>query len=428
VVNWLRAAPELEAKTLFEYLLEQHPGKYEEGQLRTFQRRVRQWRASEGPEKEVFFPQVHRPGEAMQTDFTHGGCLKVTVRGEPLDHLLCHTVLPYSNWEHVTVCRSESLWALKRGVQDAVFHLGRVAEFHQTDNSTAATHDLRNGMRGFNEEYKALMRHLGMKPRTIAIGESHQNGDVESLNGVLKRRLNQHLLMRGSRDFDSVEAYEYWVQDVLAKANKARNRRISEDMSAMRAVQVKRLPDWSETKVRVTNWSTINVKRCIYSVPSRLIGEQVTARVYDDRVEVYYGGKHQLTAQRLLGTSRHHIDYRHVVQSLIRKPGAFRLYRYREDLFPSLTFRKTYDRLHEKYSDRKADIQYVRILHLAASTMETEVESALELIQEEGIIPCAEVVRELVEPRRVEVPDLHVPTVSLTEYDALLSNGQEVLG
>ena len=418
----LRAAPELEAKALFEDLVERHPGKYEEGQLRTFQRRVRQWRASDGPPKEVYFPQEHRAGEAMQTDFTHCGCLEITIEGEHFGHMLCHAVLPYSNWSWATVCQSESMAALRRGVQEAVYRLGRVPKYHQTDNSTAATHDLRNGKRDFNEGYKALMRHLGMEPRTIAVGESHQNGDVESLNGALKRRLTQHLLLRGSREFASVEAYESWVGGVLEKANGLRVKRTKEDLESMRPLQVKRLPEYSEEKPLVTTWSTIKVRKCIYSVPSRLIGERVTVRVYDDRIEVYYSGGHQLTTERLHGTGRHRVDYRHLVWSLIRKPGAFRRYRYREDLYPSLVFRRAYDELGKLYSDRKADLEYIRILHLAASTMESEVEAALQLLQDEQQPPYADSVKALVAPRQVEVPDLPAPEVELSEYDQLLEH------
>ncbi|MCP3958715.1 MAG: transposase family protein, partial [bacterium] len=158
----LADAPELEAKALFDDLLERKPDRYHEGQLRTFQRRVQQWRAQEGPPKEVFFAQEHRPGEAMQTDFTSANELGITIAGEPFDHLLCHNVLPYSNWEWATSCFSESLRALQRGVQAAVFRLGRRPAWHQTDHSTAATHQLSPGKRGFNAEYEGLMRHLGM--------------------------------------------------------------------------------------------------------------------------------------------------------------------------------------------------------------------------------------------------------------------------
>jgi hypothetical protein len=130
-MEMLEAAPTLEAKTVFEYLCEKYPDAHQEGQLRTFQRRVREWRALSGPPKLVFFPQEHRPGEAMQTDFTHLGELRLTVRGEPIREILCHQVLPYSNWEWGTLCLSESLLALRRGLQSALFELGRVPRFHR---------------------------------------------------------------------------------------------------------------------------------------------------------------------------------------------------------------------------------------------------------------------------------------------------------
>jgi hypothetical protein len=193
----LMDAPELEARTLFEDLMARRPGIYQDGQLRTLQRRIKVWRAQQGPDKEVFFPQEHIPGEAMQTDFTHGTELNVTIQGQPFPHLLCHAVLPYSNWEWATVCQSESMLALRRGIPAALVQLGRVPRFHQTDNSTAATHEIRaegdalegaNGRpegrrkRGFNEDYLTLMRHYDMQPRTIGVRKSEQNGDVESLN------------------------------------------------------------------------------------------------------------------------------------------------------------------------------------------------------------------------------------------------------
>jgi hypothetical protein len=422
----LADAPELEAKTLFELLVASKPGKYQPEQLRTLQRRVREWRATEGPDKEVFFAQVHRPGEAMQTDFTNGNELCVTIGGEPLEHLLCHPVLPYSNWEWATICRSESMAAIKRGVQAALFQLGRVPVFHQTDNSTAATHDLATGKRGFNDDYRAMVEHFGMKPRTIEIGESHQNGDVEALNGAMKRRLLQHLLVRGHRDFESVDAYERWVQAILEKANRLRATKVAEELAAMRQLSVQRLAEYSEVFVPVTSWSTIRVSRNTYSVPSRLIGERVRARIHDDRVEVFYGGQHQLTVERLLGSNGHRINYRHIIWSLVQKPRAFALYRYREELFPSLIFRRAYDALVEKLAARGADIEYLRILHLAASTMESEVEAALQLLLTDGALSSAEQVKALVSPSKHDVPVLEVPKVDLRGYDDLLEGRAEV--
>jgi len=418
----LKDAPDLEAKTLFELLMGSRPEQYQPGQLRTLQRRVREWRATEGPEKEVFFAQAHRPGEAMQTDFTSANELEVTIASEPFPHLLCHPVLPYSNWEWATVCRSESLAAIQRGVQAALFRLGRVPEFHQTDNSTAATHDLPTGKRGFNQDYVTLMEHLGMKPRTIEVGESHQNGDVEALNGALKRRLLQHLLVRGGRDFESVAAYEGWLQEVLVKTNALRATKLQEEFAAMRPLKAARLAEYTEEKVLVTSWSTIRVKHNAYSVPSRLRGETVRVRVYEDRLEILYGEKQQLSVERLRGRFGHRINYRHIIWSLVQKPGAFARYRYREELFPTVIFRRAYDILAERHAAWGGDIEYLRILHLAASTMESEVEAALQLLLADGSLSSVEQVKALVLPARPQVPTLAVPEVDLSRYDALLSS------
>ncbi len=421
VVAMLEEAPELEATTLFDHLLGRQPDVYAPGQLRTLQRPIRQWRAQRGPEREIFFPQAHRPGEALQTDFTHATALGVTIGGEPFAHLLCHSVLPYSNWEWATVCHSESLAALRRGVQSTLFRLGGVPAFHQTDNSTAATHDLRTGARGFNAEYLTVMAHFSLTPRTIAIGAKEQNGDIEASHGVLKRRLRQHLLLRGSPDFPSIEGYEQWLWEKLDAANRLRQAKLDEELAVLRPLAVTRLPEYRPETAVVTSWSTIRVRRNSYSVPSRLIGEAVRVHVYEPRLEVYHGGVSQLTVERLRGEGGHRINYRHVIWSLVQKPGAFARYRYREDLFPSLTFRRAYDALTAQRDPWKADLEYLRLLHAAASTMESAVEHAMEQALAAGQCPDADTVKRLVAPPHITVPDLAVPTVDLGSYDALLT-------
>lgn len=427
----LKDAPELEAKALFEHLLGGDPSKpikYDPGQLRTFQRRVKQWRATEGPDKEVFFAQEHRPGEAMQTDFTSGNELAITIRGVPFEHLLGQSVLPYSNWQWATRCRSESLMAMKRQLQESLFKLGRVAKYHQTDNTTAATHDVPSLKRDYNRDYEKLVKYFGMEPRTIAVGKKEQNGDVEAQNGALKRRLKQHLLLRGSRDFDSEEDYEAWVQQVCEQANQLRCKKVAEELAVMRKVKVNRLLEYTEEHMTVSGWSTIRIKHNSYSVPSRLIGETVRVRVYENRLEVWYGGEWQLTMERLLGRNKHHIDYRHIIWSLVQKPGAFERYKYREDLFPTLTFRRAYDALAAALTGWDADVDYLRILHLAASTMEAEVEAALDLLLEQSEVPRIERVKTLVLPSETEVsvPSMPVYEVDLADYDDLLG-GSEVV-
>ena len=425
----LRSTPELEAKTLFEVLQEEHPDRYEEGQLRTLQRRVKQWRAAHGPDREVVIAQRHRPGEAAQTDFTSTSELAVTIAGQVFAHLLCVLVLPYSNWQWATICASESMTALRRGVQRALFQLGRVPEWHQTDCSTAATHKIpdgqaafvEDGKRPFNAEYLALMRHYGIKPRTTEVGAKEQNGDVEAGHGVLKRKLEQALLVRGSRDFESVEAWQAFVDGVTRKANAARGKRVAEDLAAMRELDVAKLPEYVEDEVSVSEWSTVRVRHNAYSVPSRLMGEWVRVRVYEDRIEVRFADEIQLACERLRGRNGHRIDYRHVIWSLVRKPGGFARYVYREEMFPSLAFREAYDAIQMARPGTKGDLEYLRILHLAASTMESDVVTALALLKMSDKPVTADAVRELVATQApVEVPALAPPPVDLAEYDALL--------
>ncbi len=426
----LRVTPELEAKTLFELLQQQYPGRYEDGQLRTLQRHVKRWRAAHGPDREVVLAQQHRPGEAAQTDFTHATELGVTIGGQLFVHLLCVVVLPYSNWQWATVCLSESLLALRKGVQRALFQLGRVPRYHQTDGSTAATHKIPEGQaehvegtqRPFNADYVALMRHLGMTPRLIELGEKEQNGDVEAANGAIKRRLDQALFVRGSRDFESVDAWQAFIDEAQRKANANRGRRVAEDLAAMRELDVAKIPEYVEEDVQVSEWSTVRVKHCAYSVPSRLIGEWVRVRIFEDRLEVRFADELQLACERLRGRNLRRIDYRHVIRSLVRKPGGFARYVYREEMFPSRVFREAYDAIQVAQPGTKGDLEYCRILDLAASTMETDVAAALTQLQTAGTPITADAVKALraTPPASIDVPALAPPAVNLADYDALL--------
>jgi transposase len=427
---WLRQklaqTPGLEAKTLFELLQEHKPGVYEDGQLRTLQRKVKHWRASEGPDKEVFFAQAHRPGEAAQLDFTHATELQVSIMGVAFAHLLCHVVLPFSNWEWVTVCLSESFAALRRGLQSALFRLGHHPQRLQTDNSTAATHKVGDIARGFNRDYVAMLAHFDMKPRATGIGEKQQNGDVEASHRCLKSRIEQRLLVRACRDFESIEAYERWLaEDPVERGNRGRRERLTQELAVMPKLNAARLPEFKELDVKVTSWSTIRVDHNAYSVPSRLIGETLRVRIYEQKLLVYFAQTAPIEIERLTGRNGHRINYRHIIWSLVQKPGAFARYRYREDLFPSLMFRRAYDEVVGSTPTTKKDLEYLRILHLAAATSEREVETALALVLDARRVPEVDGIKELIgRPQRPgETPQLKEVAVDLADYDLMLDVG-----
>jgi hypothetical protein len=359
----------------------------------------------------------------MQTDFPHTRELKLTLNSANYAPLFCHSVLPCSGWRSVTLTRSESAIGLIKGVQVAVFKLGSVPVWHQTDNSTGATHRVGSGGREFNDDYSDAMTHLGMKPRTIAVGKKEQNGSVEAHNGALKRLLEQHLLLRGSRDFKTEAVFEQWLADIVEQSNSARAKRVAEDIEAMKPVRVEKLRVFREYRCRVTRNATVNIKENLYSLPPRLMGQLVDVRVYEDRVEIYFARQLVRSRPRLLGQQKHDIDYRHVIWSLVRKPGAMERYHYRDCLFPTLTFRRAYEAHQKANPGTKGDAEYLRLLHLAASNLESEVGAAVELLLDANRLPDAIAVRDLMTPERPPVPELKAEDVELTDFDALLQGG-----
>jgi hypothetical protein len=422
VEQMLSEAPELEAKTLFAWLSEQSPGKYQEGQLRTLQRRVSDWRAL-NQEKVAVLAQVHHPGEVLQSDGTWLNELEITIAGEAFDHILIHCVLPYSNWEWGAIAQSESLVAYQRALQKTFFKLGAVPCHHQTDNASAVTYQVRGqkGKRDYNPGYLALLNHFGLQPRRIHIGCPEQNGDVESSNGGLKRALHQHLLLRGSRDFATLDAYEQFIEKVMAQRNQGRQTRLTEEMAVMQPLTAQALPAYREVRVKVNRAGLIRMQNNSYSVPTSLIGHQVTVRIYEWHIEVYYRQKKVETMTRLVGQKKCQINYRHLIDSLLRKPGGFRNYRYREFLFPSLVFRQAWEQLEQWYSPRKADLTYLRVLRLAARHSESEVVAALRLLLGNTTRWNELDVEQLVHPQMMaKTPMVAPPVINLSQYDRLL--------
>ena len=426
VEEMLVGAPELEAKTIFEWLCEKRPGKYQEGQLRTLQRRIADWRALHRG-KAAVLEQVHYPGEVLQTDGVWLTELGVTIQGEPFKHMLIHSVLTYSNWEWGRIAQSESLAAIKSGVQSTLRKLGYVPQIHQTDNSSAATRILSaeeqeeaEGRRGYTVGYLEFVDHYGLEPRTTHLRSPHENGDVESSNGGLKRATEQHLLLRGSRDFENIEAYEAFLQQVMEKRNRGRQERLAEEMEVMKLLPTTSLVTSREERVEVSRSSLIRVLRNTYSVPTGLIGHTVKVRIHEWHLEVYYGTKLVETLPRLVGRRKHRINYRHLIDTLLRKPGGFRNYRYRDDLFPSLVFRQAWEQLNQWYAPRKADLTYLRVLSLAARTLESDVAGALELLLRAQEPWNESDVERFLELEAAPAPEITRGEVMLDVYDQLL--------
>jgi hypothetical protein len=350
------------------------------------------------------------------------GELGITIAGEPFGHLLYHFVLTYSNWESVMICPSESLESLRAGLQGALWKLGGVPTAHRTDNLSAATHELKEGQgRDFTKRYQKVLDHYNLKGTRNSPGRANENGDVESSNGHLKNAIDQQLRLRGSRDFASLSEYEAFVQECVASRNATRQERLAEERPHLQPLPEQALPAYTEAFATVSRNSTILVRKRHYTVPSRLIRCQLTVHLHVDVLELFYQGVRVDVLPRKVGKDKAHIDYRRIIHSLVRKPGAFRNYAFREYLYPQLEFRRAYDAL-VAYDDARADFEYVRILHLAAQDGEQAVVSVLEALRTEGVVPQYEIVRERVRGPRTPtgVPDVQIKAPDLSVYDRLL--------
>jgi len=412
----------LEARTILGELNRRHPGELSVRQLRTLQRRIRQWRALNGPDKEVFFPQEHPPGREAAYDFTNCDELGVTICGTPFDHLLFELALGFSGWRWPTVALSESYEALLLGVQEALWQLGGVMEVLRSDNLSAATHELPlSGGRALTRRYQGLLDHYGLQSTRISPSKAHENGVVEQAHRRTKSILAQMLVLRGSRDFAGVKEYERWVREMIEREhNVLLKDKLVEERRHLHELPAVALPAHTTFTVTVRRWSTIRVVNHTYSVPARLIGERVRVHLHHDHLEVYFAGRLVEQLPRLRGQRWARIDYHHVIWSLVKKPGAFARYRWREELFPSLVFRRSYDALRSFHGER-ADAQYVRILHLAAVSGEEAVERTLSELLEGGERFDADRVRLAVRPERPSVPTVAIGTPDLKVYDALLA-------
>ena len=419
--RYLEAAPEIEAKGLLAHLKIAKPEVAATVALRTFQRGIKVWRALNGPPKEVFFPQAHEPGRAAQFDWKRAGELGVTIAGAPFDHLLGHFVLPYSNWQRATLCFSESFVSLKTGVQAGYWSLGGVTAELWTDHSSTATHQIKRAddERVFNDAYQAFCRHLKIEPRTINVECPNEQGDVESAHRHLIRRLQTHLAIRGSNDFPDQAAYQDFLDQVCAGANRLRTAKVTEEIARLRPLPAQRYPETEQIGVSVTSGATVRLKQQTYSVPSKLIGLKLDAHLSENQIRFTYEGHEVCQLPRMQGT-KPQIDYRHVITWLVRKPGAFRGYIYREEMFPTVVFRQAYDRLCAT-EDRSADAHYLQVLELAATHGESEVADLLGACLRAGEVPRPELIAASLKAERPAPSDVAPFVPDLKTYDSLLT-------
>ncbi len=411
----------LEAKTIFEYLQRAYPGKYHDGQLRTLQRRIKAWKALYGPSKEVFFSQHYYPGQWACSDFTSMNKLNITIAQQPFEHIFYHFVLCYSNWQAGRICFSESFESLSLGIQDALWKLGGVPYLHRTDNLTSAVHKVGHPD-VYTDKYRGLASHYGFESSKTNPASPHENGDVERSNGLFKNAVDQSLIIRGSRNFDTMEQYRQFLQKIIGRMNQNCCKRFAEELDVLKNLPNLRYDDYETKTCKVSRGGTIRLLHNTYSAHSRLVGETVKVRVYADKLEIWYAQRHIETLPRLRGENGHYINYRHHIDRLVRKPGAFENYCYKDDLFPTSLFRIAYDILRDTCSIRQSSKEYLKILELAAKEDESLVNEALRLLINLEDQMSFEKVKEFIDSKQKapEPTDVYIEPVDINDYDMLL--------
>jgi transposase InsO family protein len=425
VVPLLRVDAQLNAVTLLEELQRRYPGDYDQGVLRTLQRRMRQWRATHGAEREVYFAQEHPPGRLGLSDFTVADDLAVEVSGLKFNHRLYQFALAHSGWRHaMVVVGGESFIALSAGLQGALWHLGGVPEEHRTDSLSAAFNNLAEE-KELTKRYADLCRHYGMRASRCNPGQSHENGSIESRNDSLKTALDQALRLRGSRCFDDQPAYEVFVEEIVQRFNNRVTKRLAIERPMLKMLPVRRTAEYEELPARVSKYAIFRVKSEQYTAPSQLIGHRLMVRQYAQHIECWLGGQCVLRRARAIREDgmRHAkgIDYRHLVAALQRKPGAFARWVLRDAAFPREVYKRTWERLAAGVPEREACKTMVGLLVLAAEGYEAQLAHELDQLIELDQLPDLLALTLLLAPLKSEVPNVMIELPSLAGYDQLLA-------
>lgn len=425
IVPLLERAPALMGVTVLEELQRRHPGRFGESVLRTLQRRMRAWRAQHGKEREIFFAQEHPPGRLGLSDFTVADELRICIGGVAFPHRLYQFSFAHSGWRHARVVQGgESFQALTSGLQEALWMAGGAPEEHRTDSLSAAFNNLAE-QEELTRRYRQLCEHYAMRASRNNRGESHENGPIEARQGSLKRALEQALLLRASREFADLPSYEQFLAETVRRLNARCARAWEVERARLRPLPARRTVDFEEIDVRVSKFGVFSAKSALYSVPSRLAGHRLKVRLYSAHLEAWLGGVKVFECERLYASSasRHpkRIDWRHMLPSLKRKPGALARWVLREAMFPRSEYAQAWQRMRERLPERAACRLMVELLDLAdQANVVAELAGVLAEFNERDALPDIERLRERFAPRAAQVPSVQVVLPTAAVYDELL--------
>lgn len=425
----LRKEPRLEPTTLYEYLVGKYPGQYQQT-LRTLQRRVDTWKTLNGEPKDVMFELRHEPGEMGLSDFTELKGVEVTICGQSFEHILYHYRLAYSGWQYVQIIQGgESFIGLSEGLQNALRACGGAPKLHRTDSLSAAYRNMAGKRyKPLTRFYDELCAHYRMKPTRNNTGIAHENGSIESSHGHFKRRLTQQLYLRGSLDFESVQSYQAFIESVITTINAKCTEKFETEKQHLQPLPSYRYADYEELIVKVSCYSTIEVRCVLYTVPSRLIGRPLTIHLYHDRLVGYVGRQQVIELARIRGASSgtnrraRCINYRHIIDGLRRKPRAFLYCTWQQEILPTEQWRTLWHQMNRQFDRDSAARVMVEALYIAATQdKETAVADYLEAQLRTSSLTLVGLQRHFQLLQTSLLPEVNVQQHELSHYDQLLN-------
>jgi transposase len=419
--------PQLKPYAILEFFVDKYPTQFNYAWRRTLERRINRWKLQQQIEKNVVCVQTHQPADVLAYDFTELASLNITVASQSWRSLLFHATLTQSNWEYGELCLSESYEAVVSGVQNSFLRLGGVTRRLRSDSLTAAVNNL-NAKHAFQNGYRSFLEHFGVSGHRINVRQPQENGDCESSHGHLKDYLDQALRLRGHRNFESLEQLRSFIDEQLGKRNAKRREAITREQVQLGPLPPTLFPTFTQVDLRVPSTSIIRLKQNSYSVPSCLIDLSVQSRIYSDHIEIWQAGRKLFEMPRLIGKDQVWFDYRHVIDSLVRKPGGFANYRYREHMYPTIWFRKAFDTAVAQWGELRGIRCYLKLLYLAKHHGQDAVETELRQALASGAKVDPKAIESKLDPTSPAMlaEDPHVEQPGLDVYDELLEH-REVL-
>ena len=404
---------QLEGNILLDDLFEYIQMKGYTGSARTLRRKTKKLR-DYYKSKEVFFQREVSPNEIMEGDFTE---YYVEIAGVKRKTYIWVTSLPYSNRIHATPFYNCTFECFAEGSMKAFENFSGTAKTYRLDNMSPVVKKVLKGKdREITQKFASFKDHYGLTPDFCSPGRGNEKGNVESNNKHLKRKITSRINLYNKK-FETLEQFQEFLWKLCDELNR-RDKVVSKfSIEKLNPLPVAPFRAFRSIVVSISKYSLFSLDNTghMYSVPSNLIGLYLEVRVYTNKIQVIHEQEKVCEHKRLYGPKGiASIQLEHIIDGLIKKPGAIKDWKYRDLLFEKEAWKRFYERL-IKSGGRDKD--YLKCLKLVSTHGRELVTTAMELALEEDVVNLS-FLEELLEGK--ESLDLSPLNINLDSYDHFL--------